>query len=182
LVAPSISEELIEIAGMERLPIDFIELSKFDFGETTFITVERRETSPLKTGLVVSQKEWNWDWYLKSKNAKQKQIEMAKHLYNQILTLSEKKGWNIIQKFNKWYISFKCGHFNCCWLEFRHRDKISLGVNIKDEEDDPSKISKVKWSWDKNWKFWYLETDNPKFNIEEITNVLDKAYKNTIGF
>jgi hypothetical protein len=183
IVGSAFDDELIEMISANELPIELIEISRYEHEKTFFIVVKRIESREISIAPMRSQKEYNWDWYLEAGLLRnQKEADFAKHICDEIIKLSEANKWDIQIKFNKWYVAFKYGFHKPFWLEFRHVGKISIGVNLRDKNDDPSKKSpQVKWEWDKNWENWYTEIDNPNFDINIISNILLESYNSTAG-
>jgi hypothetical protein len=178
IIAPSFDKELIEVASSYKLPIEFIEITRYVSGESLFVLINRVEEIVESIAPTVAREEYDWKWY--SDQFGSKWSELAQYLHEQILKLLEIRGWNISTKFNKWYIAFKCGYRNAFWLECKHIDKVSIGINLREKENNPSSRSPIKWEWDKNWEHWYTEVDSKNFDIKQIENILEEAYKNTI--
>jgi len=181
IIAPGFDKELIEASGINELPIEFLEISRYKHGNSIFIVVDKLEPPEISMKPTTTMKEYNWDWYAKEV-ADQRQLEIARGLYDQILKLYEKNNWKLTPKFNKWYLSFKYGYNNVVSLEFRHRGKVSIClVPLKDPKDDPSNRSPLRWNWDKTWNYWYVEIDSPSFDLDKISGLIAEAYKNTVS-
>jgi len=181
IVAPKFDRRLLEIVDAHGLPIEFVEIDRYLHGESAFIVIDEIEPSETRVRPVKAREEYDWNWYLEHRIVRtQSQLEIAKSIHDQILTLSGKNNWNISPKFNKKYVAFKYGRRSPFWLGFRHVDKALIGVNLRDQNNDPSTRSSVKWNWDKNWNYWYAEIDDPKFDIGQIENILVDAYNNTV--
>lgn len=178
VVAPSFDDELVEIAAEENLSIRFVEMSRYQHANSTFVVVNELEPVRSTEGPITTQREYGWDWY--ARNFSEKQIKIAKHLDNEILGLFENRSWSIAPKFNMWYLVYKYGHHNAVWLEFRHKGKVAIGVNLRDEKTDPSSKSKVNWQWDKSWRYWYTEVASDDFDVSQVEPVLELAYQNTV--
>jgi len=178
VVAPSTSEELIDIVTEENLGIEFVELTRYQHGNTIFAVVNDIERVRTKVAPVSTRREYDWDWYAEVKD--EEQVKIAKHLHEEILKFCQSRNWNVTPKFNKWYLAFKYGNRNAFLIEFRHKGRAAIGINLRDEDRDPSAKSNVKWEWDKTWEYWYVEVDSTAFDLSSISSILESAYQDTI--
>ncbi len=181
VVASAFDPEVLEVSAGEGLGITFVEITRYRHDDSTFVVVDEPETAAPRERPVSSQDEYNWDWYADKVAFTEGEVDIAKRVHDGILALCIMRDWKVFPKFNKGYVSFKQvdRNRNAFWLEFRHKGKVLLGVNRRDEESDPSGESDVKWHWDKNWGWWYTEIDSPDFDLSKIEPVLESAYHET---
>jgi hypothetical protein len=181
LVAPKFDIELLEIVGSEKLPIEFAEITRYEYRDSIFVVVNQIELPETRVGPVSGQIEYGWDWYRTRMGRSEFQVELAQELCKQIVALIEKNDWKLSRKFNKAYVAFKYGHWNVLSLDFRHARKVALTFPPLDERENPPKIGKTKWEWDKHWDFWFTEIEDRGYNVSEIEDVLAESYRHAVG-
>lgn len=181
LVAPEFEKELLEIVSSERLPIECAEITRYEHEDRIFVVVDRMEPPVAKIGPVVGQREYGWDWYKSERVASSEQVELAQKLCDKAVALAEKNEWKVSPRFNKRYIAFKYGYWNVLSLEFRHARKVALCCNQLNDGSNPPKVGKVKWEWDKHWKFWYTEIEDRNYDIAEIEGALAESYHHAVA-
>lgn len=179
IVGPSFEEELIQIATQEKLDIRFVEMARYEHGDSTFVVVDELEPVRTRVAAVTTQDVYDWNWF-ENEVCDEDQLKIAKYLHDEILKECHDKNWNITPKFNKWYIAFKYGNNNPFWLDFYHRGRVAICVNLRDHNVMPSSSAKLAWQWNKTWEHWYVEVDVPSFDISTIESALESAYKNTV--
>jgi hypothetical protein len=180
IVAPSFDSELIQVATQTNLDIRFVEITRYEHGNSTYVVVDELEPSRTRVTPVASRREYDWKWYTEEVVHGEEQVKIGKYLQEEILKLCQTKGWNISPKFNKWYLAFKYDGKNPFWIEFYHKGKVAICLNLRDQEAIPASASKVAWQWNKNWEHWYLEVDTTSFDVSMIEPALESAYKNTV--
>ena len=180
IVAPSFEDELIQVATQTVPDIRFVEMARYEHGNSTFVVVDELEPIKARVAPVVAQREYDWNWFAEEVVRSEDQVKIARYLHDEILRVCNAKGWNITPKFNKWYIAFKYGNNNAFWLEFYHKGRVAVCVNLRDQNVRPSSNTKLAWQWNKNWEHWYVEVDAPSFDILIIESALESAYKNTV--
>jgi hypothetical protein len=180
LVAPEFEQELTKIASSEGLPIEFVEISRYQHETSTFVLANPIEPQKIRVGAVTAQLDYDWDHYEKEIASKSSQVEVAKEIHAQLLGLAQKNSWDIVPKFNKYYIAFKHGNSLVFQLDFRHSGKVALVCNYLNDQSKPPNAPKFKWEWDKGWWTWFTEFTDPNLNLTDIETVLDEAYRRAL--
>jgi rubredoxin len=183
LVAPNFEQELLEIASLEHFPIEFVEIGRYAHEESTFVIVNRMEAPEVKVGSVIGSAQYDWAWYESDVVRSEIELKIAKSLYDKLISLTEKNGWKISPKFNKWYIAFKYGdrNRNPFTLEFKHKGKVAIVCQYLYDESKPPITGNIEWKWDKVWEYWYTEIEKPDFDLAQIESALAESYKRGIA-
>lgn len=179
VVAPEIEQELTKIVGSEDLPIEFVEITRYEHENSIFVLANPLEAPKAHLGPVTGQSDYDWNYYEKNMVSMSSQVDTAKEIYAQILSLAQRKSWDIVPKFNKYYVGFKHGNSLVFSLDFRHSGKVTLCCqHLSDQSKPPSTIQ--KWFWDKGWEYWFTEFANPNVNLKDLEAVLDEAYQQAL--
>lgn len=181
IVAPEFDQSLPKIAAMENLDIDFIQISRYLHGDETFVVVNQIETQEPKGRPAIAARppEYNWAWYAEQ-FADNQQIIIGGSLFKQIIELCQERAWSIKPKFNKWYIAFKHGFYNCFILEFRHRGKVAIGLKFPDDPHNLG-LDTPEGTWDKKWYYWIVEVESDDYAISSIEWLFKEAYERVVG-
>ncbi len=180
IVAPSFDSELIQTSTQNNLDIRFVEITRYVHGDSMFVVVDELEPSITREAVISTRLEYDWDWYNKEVVRSEDQVKIGKYLQEEILKLCQGKGWNISPKFNKFYLAFKYGGNNPFWIEFYHKGKVAVCVNLRDQKIRPPSSSNVQWQWNKTWEHWYVDVDTASFDVNDIEASLELAYNNTM--
>lgn len=183
LVAPKFEEELLEIAGLERFPIEFVEIGRYAHEDSTFVIVDRKEALEVKVGSVRGPEKYDWAWYESDVVRSDIELKIARDLHDGLIALAEKNDWKISPKFNKWYVAFKYSdrNRNPFTLEFKHKGKVAIVCQYLNDGSNPPITGNIEWKWDKIWEYWYTEVERPDFDFAEIESALAESYKRAIA-
>jgi hypothetical protein len=181
LVAPNFEQELLEIASLEHFPIEFVEIGRYAYEESTFVIVNRMEAPEVKVGAFIGRAQYDWGWYESDVVRSEIELKTARSLHDELIALGEKNGWKISPKFNKWYVAFKYGDRNVFTLEFKHKGKVAIVCSYLYEQSSPPRTGNIEWKWDKIWEYWYTEVEKPDFDLAQIESALAESYKRAIA-
>jgi len=180
VVGSSVDPELVQIAASHELDIRFFEITRYQHEGSFFIMIDELEQPTQRERPVSGRQNYDWGWFAEEVAHGDTEVKIAKWLHEELLTLSQSKGWSVATKFNKYSIAFQRGGRNPFWLEVRHKGKVALCVQWRDESVDPSRSSNAKWQWDKSFGFWYTEVDSTQFDLQGVVPVLEAAYQNVV--
>ncbi len=177
VVAPDFDPYLPGIAAETGLKIEFVSISRYLHGSDEFVIVDKISEFPIARPPPPVTKEYNWEYYESSNVADEKQADIAKNLYDGIVNLCQEEGWEVKPKFNKNYIAFKLGFFNCYTLEFRHRGKVAVGLMGTVETEPPKLPNSIQPEWDGSWNYWFFEVGDRDFDVILIRDALKESFE-----
>lgn len=186
LIAPGFKPDLLETIGYLSLDIEIIQISRFktDQGEIV-VNIERpipRENIP---AVVRTMEDWNWEKYRKIGISKTK-CDLAKNLYDKLLTLTSENDLNLVPIFRKLYIPFQLGKTNIFWIDLSYTSyengdvviviKLDAEANV---ENLKSKLSFSKTKWFEKYKQFYIFFNN-NVDLTEIITLINQSVKYVI--
>jgi len=95
-------------------------------------------------------------------------------LAREVKRLVDKKGWNLEQKFNKYYCGFKAGFFNAFGIKWVGTK--TLAFFFKLTEAEAKKIGVKYTKYEKLWNEVYVYVEPGKTKVSQLTPLFEAAY------
>ena len=182
VVAPRFAPAVQRLAEKINYEIELLKIQRFKHESDEFILVEQLEQeSQPKVGTTRILATYDRNFY---------ETSHGKDAVNQFLnvvdafeTLIASKGWHLITKFNKGYVSFKYGTRSVLGVDWDSTHLWSVFVKVPKSVAESIKIA----GWDntkysENWKQQHYRSADPDDpDVEALMPIIDAAYKNISG-
>ncbi len=167
VVAPEISDDLIEASSDLNIDIDFIEVRRFKKGDQTYVSVNYKETKSIKRiRESTSRDDYDWKHYSRDLNWNEEDLKVIQELEEKIIKFKDEQGMDIQREFMKMYIPFK--HGRRIVLDFSvQKEKIYLRLNIRLKAMN----AKIDGNPLEGMNDWYL-TKRGQFELEFDRNTI----------
>ena len=131
VVAPEISDDWVKSASELNLDINFIEVKRFKKGSQTYVSVNDKESKPVKRPREsTSREDYDWEHYSRDLNWHEDDVKILQDLREKIKKFIDEQGMDMHIEFKKMYIPFK--HGRRIVLDFStQKRKIYLRLNVR---------------------------------------------------
>jgi len=177
VVAPEISDELVNLATTLNFNTKFIEIERFKKNDQTFIVINHKLVSQKKERETSDREIHDWDYYAKKWKANENQMNAIKKLHDDILEFTNSQNWNIKPEYNKNYIAMKHGGSNVCDLRI-DQDELCIGTSKFKKDEKPDDENKWKFYAPYRSFYSYFEP-NKAPEISKLENFLKRSYSRT---
>lgn len=175
VVAPSILPSTLEVVDKINYEVDLLEISRWIEGDNHFLLVNRLETDEKKPRPkpVAGLASYDEDFYKGKYNPQSAVLFMQ--LAREVEKLVNKKGWNLEQKFNKFYCGFKAGFFNAFGIKWIGTKTLAFFFKLSERE--AKKIGVKYTKYEKLWKEVYVYVEPGKTKVSQLMPLFEAAYK-----
>ncbi len=177
VVAPTILPSTVTLADKINYPIDLIEISRWIDGENQLLLVNRLEPEKKKPSKPAAGLGTYDETFYKTEYNPESAILFLK-LADDVLSLVEKKGWNLERKFNKHYCGFKAGFFNAFGLRWETSKTLCFFFKLSEAE---AKKTGIEIIYGREWKEAYVYVEPSKTKVHDLLPLFDAAYGKLTG-
>jgi hypothetical protein len=185
IIAPQIDPTLIELSQYNQaFEFDFVEVRRFGTMDNFYVVVDHRTSLQSPTTRVSSQEEWNWEKYETELRINRDEIEIAKSVFDKLMSIFQEKQWSLNPRFRKGYVAFQFGGRNVIIISFWIKSRLCfLGFKLGQL---PEKLGLENPYPDAQHKFfpdygeYHVRIESKEFDISKYTTFMYTAYHNVI--
>lgn len=177
IVAPEISDELVNLASYQKFNIKFIEVERFKKNDQLFVVINHKIFNQKKETETTDKEVYDWDHYAKIWKATDEQMNAIKKLHDSILDFTKSKNWNVKPENTMRYIAIKHGGGNVCSIEI-DKGELVIGVSKFNEDEKPDEENDWEFYSPNGCFYWSFEPSNIP-EISKLENFLKRSYSRT---
>lgn len=174
VVAPVILPSTLEVVDKINYEVDLLEISRWIEGSNQFLLVNRlvmEERKP-RPKPVEGLGNYDEDFYKSKYNPQSALLFMQ--LAREVKRLVNKKGWNLEQKFNKYYCGFKAGFFNASGIKWIGTKTVAFFFKLSEAEAKKLGVKYTKY--EKLWNEVYVYVEPGKTKLGQLIPLFEAAY------
>jgi len=177
VVAPEISDELVNLATTLKFNTKFIEIERFKKNSQLFVVINHKLVNQKKEKETKDRQIYDWNYYAKHWEANDEEMNAIQKLHDSILEFTNSQNWNIKPEFNKHYIAMKHGSSNICDIRV-DRGYLIIGTSKFKENEKPDDENEWEF-YPPNGGFYYDFEPKDIPEISKLENFLIRSYSRT---
>jgi hypothetical protein len=181
VIAEEVPVNVLQPGNRISYSVEFIEVSRFISKGNEFVLVSSQTPEEIPSVTTARGKQsWDESWYRQNFNSAS--VDAFMKTVATVESIIKSKGWNLVSKFNKSYVSFRYGFpvvFGVMWTGAK---SFCLYFKLSQEQAEAVRVEGIApLRYEEAWNQVLYKVDSKDYPIAKFLPLFEAAYQNITG-